>query len=177
MDVGDAARGVGMFLKNHPEATFVLIGAPLQEWVAEVPASQMEYWDWEAYDAHPWRLQSLAIDVGLCPVINHKFNDAKSPLKWAEFAACGVGSICSMNPPYSDAVRDGEDGQLVRNEPERWLEALEWVWSHPDEWAALGVRARERVERDYDIYKQAHLWLELYQKLVDEKRARRVEAA
>lgn len=174
IDVMPAAEGVGAFLEKHPDATFVLIGANLTEWLSCVPPEQLEYWDWSSYDSHPWRLQALGIDVGLCPVIKHQFNDAKSPLKWEEFAALGVPSICSSNPPYSDAVRRGEDGLLVEHTAQEWEKGLEWLYQNPAERVALGVRARERIERDFDAAKCAVEWYELYRHLIDEKKSKQV---
>lgn len=174
IDVMPAAEAVGAFLEKHPDATFVLVGANLKEWLMHVPPDQLEYWDWGSYDAHPWRLQGLALDVGLCPVINHKFNDAKSPLKWEEFGACGVPSICSKNPPYSDAVRHEEDGLLVEHTAQEWEKGLEWLYANPVERARLGVNVRKRIEQDFDIYQKAVEWDSLYRRLLDEKRSKTI---
>ena len=174
MDVMPAAEGLGKFLETHPDATFVLIGANLSEWLSCVPPNQLEYWDWGSYDSHPWRLMALGLDLGLCPVVDHRFNDAKSPLKWTEFGACGVPSICSGNPPYSDAVRDGEDGLLVRNEPSAWLEALSRVYADDALRRRLGDAARARVEAEFDIHKMAVRWYEVYSDLIERRNVRRV---
>lgn len=174
MDVMPAAEGLRAFLESHPDATFVLIGANLTEWLMNVPPEQLEYWDWSSYDAHPWRLQALGIDVGLCPVVDHKFNDAKSPLKWEEFGALGAAVICSNNPPYSDAVRDGEDGLLVANTPDAWQKALERLYNNPEERGRLGVNARKRVESEFDIYEKALEWERLYRRLLDEARDKQI---
>lgn len=174
IDVMAASEGLRGFLENHKDAIFVLIGANLSEWLMNVPPDQLEFWDWGSYDAHPWRLQSMALDVGLCPVIDHKFNDAKSPLKWEEFAACGVPSICSNHPPYSDAVRNGEDGILVVNQASEWQKALESLYDDSTERLALGVRARKRIEQDFDLWTKAVEWHDLYRRLLDEKKSRTV---
>jgi glycosyltransferase involved in cell wall biosynthesis len=172
IDVMQAAEGLGRFLKDHKDATFVLIGANLNEWLMHVPPDQLEYWDWGSYDAHNWRLQCMALDVGLCPVIDHKFNDAKSPLKWEEFAACGVPSVCSNHPPYSDAVRNGEDGILVANEAQEWEKALTGLYNDSAERLALGERAYKRIERDFNIWDKAVEWDALYRKLLADKRGK-----
>lgn len=174
MDVGAAADGLGLFIREHPDATFVLIGSNLTEWICEVPPAQLEFWHWEGYDSHPWRLQALGIDLGLCPVINHKFNDAKSPLKWVEFGAMAVPSICSKAPPYSDYVKDGEDGWLVENTPEAWRAAIERAYNRTALRDRVGAGARTRVEQDFDIYKTAVQWNTVYRELLDKRRTQTV---
>ena len=171
IDVMAAAEGLQMFLEKHPDATFVLVGANLNEWLRCVPPDQLEYWDWASYDAHSWRLMSLGNDVGLCPVVDHKFNDAKSPLKWTEFGACGVPAICSKHPPYSDAVRDGEDGILVRNTPTEWAEALEKCYNDAVYRKQIGRAARARMEADFSIYEKAVEWNSVYRKIMADRKA------
>lgn len=173
-DVGAAAAGVGAFLRKHPDAVFVLVGAPLAEWRAEVPQEQLEWWDWAHYEAHPWRLMSLGVDVGLAPVANHKFNDAKSPLKWEEFSACGVPVIASNCPPYSDAIRDGEDGWLVTDTAQDWEEALDRAYNEVESRKMLGARARARIVDDFDLSKKAIEWYEVWSRVVAEKKATQV---
>lgn len=174
MDVGAAAEGLKRFMVGKKDVTFVLVGANLTEWLAAVPPEQLEYWPWNSYDAHPWRLMSLGIDVGLCPVIGHKFNHAKSPLKWTELGACGVPSICSDSPPYCDAVKNGEDGFLVPNDAEAWEKALNTLYFSDEKRRRVGAAARERMERDFDIYRTASQWNRVYRELLEKRRQREI---
>ena len=53
------------------------------------------------------------------------FNRSKSALKFLEYAALGIPSICSDMSVYRDSVRHEETGLLIANDPDCWRDALE----------------------------------------------------
>ena len=170
-DLRMASRGLGLFMKRHPDAVVVACGGVPRCLESAVPAEQFEPWPWVPLDAHPWRLMGLGIDIGFCAVEpDTPFNACKSPLKWTEFGAVGVASICTDAPPYSDAVRHGEDGWLVKDTPEAWDEAFEKLYGDRVLRKRLAVNARARMEKDFDLYRNAALWFECYQTVIDGRR-------
>lgn len=60
--------------------------------------------------------------VGICPLANHKFNHSKSPLKFLEFAACGLPVVASP-VVYGNVIADGVNG-LVASTEDEWVEKI-----------------------------------------------------
>ena len=171
-DVRHMALGLKRFLARRKDALLVVAGALPGAVVANVPGERVEFWDWSCMEAHPWRLMGLALDLGLCAVEpGTPFNACKSPLKWTELGACGVPAICTNAPPYSDAVRHNEDGFLVNDTPEAWEAAIESMYEEPRMRARIGDAARRRTEKDFDTYRKAGDWYDLYSSLVDARRS------
>ena len=102
------------------------------------------------------------LDHGLAPVCQMPFNESKSPIKWTELSALGVPTSCSRATPYKEFVRDGEDGFLVEDGVEKWLENMERVYGDTMLRARVGNQARKRFEADYEVMGQSHRWMEVY---------------
>lgn len=175
-DLVNAGKGLGRFLNEHPGAVAVVAGSICETLLRHLPNEQRELWDWTSAEAHPWRLMGLGADMGFCAVKpGSAFNACKSALKWTEMGAIGVPAICTNAPPYSDAVRDGEDGLLVDDTPDAWYAAF--CRMHDDrvlrERIAKGARARMVAE--FDLYANAGKWFEAYRGLVEARAASRIE--
>ena len=169
-DLRVASKGLGTFLKRHPDVVVVGCGSIPRCLEKAVPPEQLEPWPWVPLSAHPWRLMGLSLDLGFCAVEPETpFNACKSALKWTEFGAVGVASLCTDAAPYSDAVRHDEDGWLVKETPEAWDEAFEKFYTDGALRQRIAQGARTRMEKDYDIYRNAPLWYEAYQRLIDAK--------
>lgn len=166
-DLWCAGKGLGRFMLEHEDVTAVIMGTICQTVVKHLPSTQVEGWDWTCAEAHPWRLQGMAFDLGFCAVEpGTKFNACKSALKWTEFGALGVPAVCTNAPPYSDCVKHGEDGWLVEDTPEAWYEAFKTFYEDAALRERIGAAARSRMERDYDITNNAQMWIKCYTELV-----------
>ena len=97
---------------------------------------------WENYLAHT---AGRPADIGLAPLLPGRFNAARGPVKFADYARQGALGLYSRVPPYEGYVRDGVDGVLLPNEPEAWVEAiLRWAGDAPAR-ATLAAAARARL--------------------------------
>ncbi|HEV8691717.1 MAG TPA: glycosyltransferase [Ideonella sp.] len=97
---------------------------------------------WDNYLAHS---AGRAADIGLAPLLPGRFNAARGPVKFADYARQGALGLYSRVPPYEGFVRDGVDGVLLPNEPEAWVEAiLQWAENAAGR-AALAAAARARL--------------------------------
>jgi glycosyltransferase involved in cell wall biosynthesis len=65
------------------------------------------------------------------------FNRAKSALKFLEYSALGLPSICSAGEAYSEAVGSTGAGLLTANTPEAWCEALRRMATDSESWERL----------------------------------------
>ena len=64
------------------------------------------------------------IHVGLVPLWDTPFNNAKSFIKYLDIAAMGGVGIFSNREPYRSIVRHGVDGLLVEDDTEAWVDAM-----------------------------------------------------
>jgi GT2 family glycosyltransferase/glycosyltransferase involved in cell wall biosynthesis len=71
------------------------------------------------------------------PLLDNSFNRSKSPLKFLEYSALGLPSLCSDVETYGEAVRSSGAGLLVANTPEDWGEGLERVLADRPLWTRL----------------------------------------
>jgi tetratricopeptide (TPR) repeat protein len=95
-------------LARHPSAVMCVMGAPeFQQFFRSLPPEQFQYTPGGSLEDYLRFVASL--DVGLCPNLSTDFNACRSDIKWAEYSAHGVATVCSDIPPYAD-VRHGETG-------------------------------------------------------------------
>ena len=69
---------------------------------------------------YPEILKGLDIDIGICPLKNNRFNQAKSCIKFYEFAATGSAVLASDVLPYKKEVN-----YRAKNTKKDWYKKLE----------------------------------------------------
>jgi glycosyltransferase involved in cell wall biosynthesis len=70
-----------------------------------------------------WLRRTVAWDFGLAPLVACPFNEAKSALKFLEYAALGVPGIFSHVGEYPEVIEDRRTGLLADSgHPEKWEE-------------------------------------------------------
>ncbi|MGA8711066.1 MAG: glycosyltransferase family 4 protein [Thermoplasmata archaeon] len=75
-----------------------------------------------------------------------------------EGLACGLPAIASNSGAVAEAVADGDNGLLVPpDSPVKLAEAIRFMAEHPDERRRMGRRARERMEKEYNLERQGPL--------------------
>ncbi len=87
--------------------------------------------------------RTLSFDIGIAPLVDTRFNRCKSDIKFREYSAMGVASVCSDLPPYR-CVRHGETGVVVAT-PGQWVDCLIRLLDSPELRGGLTMRAREAV--------------------------------
>lgn len=111
-------------------------------------------------------LSKIHFDIGLAPLADNPFNRCKSNIKWLEYSAFGRAGIYSNLEPYSGSVEHGKTGMLVGYDPKDWLDALEYLISHPTERQAMGRTARKDAFTRFGLSRNAHRFLEAYSGLL-----------
>ena len=100
----------------------------------------------------PWReLPKLLahLDINLAPLErDNPFCEAKSELKYLEAGAVGVPTVASDVGAFRHAIRDGDNGLLVRH-PGDWLAALERLVNDATARHEMGRRAYDDVNARY----------------------------
>ena len=102
------------------------------------------------------------IDIGIAPLANNKFNESKSNLKYLEYSALGIPSVCSDIYPYRNTITNGEDGFIAGNSFKSWQNALELLINDFPARKTIGEAAREMVYKKFNIKDVVNQWKELF---------------
>lgn len=81
--------------------------------------------DWQ--DEEYVYTQIARADVGIAPMTDHPFNEAKSAFKAKQYLSCGVPVLASNVGENSKFVRDGENGYLCQNAEDFFSRMLEFI--------------------------------------------------
>ena len=103
-----------------------------------------------------------SFDIGLLPLPEGKFSEAKSPIKGLQYMASGVVSVASPRAATREMFADGRGAVFARTESD-WIDALERLVRNPAERAVMGRHARERFETAHALRKLAPVLARLLQ--------------
>jgi glycosyltransferase involved in cell wall biosynthesis len=143
-------------LEEHPDAQLTIVGVERTTFAGH-PRVRLLPFNGE-YRQYPHRLAAVGASFAIVPLVEHPFNDARSPIKFLEYAAMGVPGIFQDAPPYA-IVRDGEDGLKAGADADAWRAAIERLITGDDERQALAERANRRVREEFLLSSHAHRWL------------------
>lgn len=152
-------------LKRHKNAKFIYSGdMRFAGLFKDAPQDQMEFHPWVRHNAYPYKMFSLNLDIGLCPVVDNHFNRNKSSIKWLEYSVLGAATIASNIPPYSPVISDGHTGILADENEASWVDALESLIIDKYKREKMAKAAKNEVLTNHNINTNAHLWVEAYKK-------------
>lgn len=97
------------------------------------------------------------IDIGIAPLIDNKFNESKSNLKYLEYSALGIPSVCSKVYPYAKTIKNGETGFLAKDKS-HWKDHLENLITCHSMRRDMGQSAREFVFNKYNQKTISAIW-------------------
>lgn len=159
--VADALQTVMTKFKN---VHLVVMGVHFAAYTKKLPKDRVHIETWVPMEVYPWKVKTLNADIGICPLANTEFNICKSELKWEEYSALRIPSVCSNIPPYSLNVKDGKTGYLC-SDTKDWVDALTILVGSETKRKELGNNAREYIEQHYDLDKNAYRYLEAFESL------------
>lgn len=112
-----------------------------------------------SFEEHPQLLPR--IDIGLAPLANNAFNQAKSPLKVLEYSACGIPYVASKVAPYQRYADNGVDGFIAETTSE-WVDRLSLLIEDTTRRKEMSEAAYTKAREGYDLGKNMHRWLEAW---------------
>lgn len=133
---------------------FVVIGsqgyAPLKEFFKDVPYEVIfvDELDWKDATSVPRAIHEYVFDVGVMPVSDTLFNQAKCAFKAIEYMGCGVPTVASRVGEATVLIQDGSNGFLAGGADE-WLSRLGQLLADASLRARLGERAQQRIHESY----------------------------
>lgn len=109
----------------------------------------------------PYALSRLVnADIGLCPLENNKFNEAKSCLKFYEYGACGTATLAPRILPYSKEVDYTYDG--LNDFEAKFVKLLK----NYDFTREVAERQRKWVVENREISKVVDKWFDVYKNII-----------
>lgn len=113
-------------------------------------------------------MASFGMDIGIAPLVDCSFNRSKSNLRWLEYAALKIPCVATDISHYSQTVRNGKDGLLIKNNDlQEWKNALELLIKDASMREELGRQAYRRVKKDFNIKTNAAKYTRLLKKISD----------
>lgn len=119
----------------------VVIGERLPHRWADPP---VEFLPWSDRTERDWIPR---FDAGLMPLIDSPYARAKAGYKALVYMACGVPPVVSPVGTNREILDHGVEGFFASSETE-WVESLDRILGDPALRAAIGARARARIERE-----------------------------
>jgi glycosyltransferase involved in cell wall biosynthesis len=121
MDWDFCGPHIRRFMERNPSIQFRVIGTtdPTQIGFKNTDQVVCDKWFMKVEDC--WR--AIDFDIAVIPLRPHVFNNSKSHLKFLEFASLGIPVVAANAGPYSNSIKHGETGFLVRQDHE-WAKYL-----------------------------------------------------
>lgn len=149
-------------MKDLPDWRLVLLGVDWNNQWGKLDPKRVEVVPWVDFVSHPLSMALSCIDVGLAPIAEIDFNDCRSSIKWAEYAAVGAATLATDYGPYARDCKNGSDAVLCHTKDE-WVEALKMLIEQPDRRKGIAENARKKVAKDFNLDFVADRWVEVFQ--------------
>jgi glycosyltransferase involved in cell wall biosynthesis len=133
----------------------------------DIPKDKFEMQYWSDLNTYPYKLKCMNLDIGLCPLIENKFNRSKSAIKYFEYTMVDACTIASDIPPYSPVIKKDETGLLVKQN--EWYEGLKALILDEKLRNRLAFNAKQDVIENYNIDKRIGEWNDAYTKLLKQE--------
>lgn len=118
------------------------------------------------FNRWPDAIARMGIDIAIVPLVDSKFNQAKSNCRYLEFSALGIPGVYSPIYPYAKTIKDGVDGMLpLGNSTERWVECMSELIEDEQKRKAIGEAAKEKVWREYSLQNNIGKWADMYHEI------------
>jgi len=164
-------------IEKFPSVKFVFWG-DMRFWglFKGISKDRIEWHHWVAHNAYPYKMATLNLDIGLCPIVDNEFNRNKSAIKYFEYTAIGTPTIASNIPPYTPVIASGKDGLLANNDNDSWYKAIAELVASRKRREIMAKNAYDNVYENYNINRKIHLWKDAYEGLLKKKVEELVEA-
>ena len=117
---------------------------------------------WQSISILPWVMKNF--DISIAPLIDNKFNRAKSDIKWLQAGALGIPTVASKLDPYN-GIHHGDDGFVAKTQKE-WFDLLDLLITSKGLRDQIGQAANKVVLDKRDIRSQFTTWAQAYEMII-----------
>lgn len=160
------AEVIPAIMKKYPNVTLVLFGTKFDGTLKQVPKERIEFHDWLATPAYPYKSAILDPDICVIPLYENEFSKCKSPIKWIEMGALGVPCVTSHYSPYKELATEANGIFIEKNDKNAWIEGLSMLIEDKELRLKIGQEANNTVAKHYDINKEWIQWYNAYEELL-----------
>ena len=136
------------------------------------PDSILAYKDtvWESVKTYQYNefakdFQQTNVDLLIAPLINNKFNQCKSAIKFFEYSSLGIPGIYSRIFPYEQIIVDGENALLAESLQE-WSKKIQLLINNPDLGYQIAINAQRTVKDNYLMSENSDIWTKTYNQII-----------
>ncbi len=130
------------------------IGKSLKRFLDKLSGIKYEFHPGVRFEDHAQKICDLALDIGIAPLADNRFNRHKSCIKYYEYAMSGAVTVASQVLPYSAEV-----SITAKNNRDSWKQKLEAalqadrkaVWREQRDW----VMTHRNIENNVCLWEQA----------------------
>jgi glycosyltransferase involved in cell wall biosynthesis len=101
-------------------------------------------------------------EIGLAPLANTEFNRCKSFIKFLDYSALGLASICTKIEPYEIIIKDGINGILVENDVDSWFVAIDGLINDSVRRKTISRNAFSTLKTKHTLKTNSRIWLDTY---------------
>lgn len=157
--VGDALARV---MASDPDVSLRVVGDA--EWAAGVLQVPEDRWfDGGKHPLNEYHRALVGTDIGIVPLADTKFNEAKSALKALEYT--GVGARVVASPTPANVELSLETGISTAKTPDDWERELRWAVARVRRDRAVGDHVIPSV-RHMGILPRAEEWAQAWERAV-----------
>jgi glycosyltransferase involved in cell wall biosynthesis len=167
LDFKQALPALTRIVTEHDDVIVRFFGNVPLTVQGHIPEAKFQWSRGVSFDHYPSQLAYMNFDIGIAPVTNTKFNQAKSNLKWLEYSSIGVPTVASKVFPYATSIEHGRTGLLCDTEAE-WYDALSGLLADEAARTAMGQRAKAHVWSAWGP-SQAQAWADVFTRLLKER--------
>lgn len=160
-------------LEKYPHVHLELLGGILQGSIAYLTKDFSQdakkrikiIFGTPSWDGYPKLMLEQRWDIGIAPLIDDPFNQAKSHIKWMEYSMMGIPTIASKVYPYTapingeKVIQDGITGLLAT--PSEWEKKLSYLIENKDERRNIGKTSYEYVQSTLQYKDHAEHYLKI----------------
>jgi glycosyltransferase involved in cell wall biosynthesis len=151
-------------LKKYPNVHFYYTAMYNYVFENEELKGQLHPLPWIALKNWPESVVEQGFDIGLAPLVDNMFNRAKSNLRYLEYSAARMATVCSPALPYK-CVEHGKTG-LVASNFEEWVQNISLLIEDQNLRNSISKAAFRYVSDNFDIKKNAKKTLKVYNDII-----------
>lgn len=137
-----------------------------------LPLDRVIYLNGCHFDLWPDAIARMGMDIAIVPLIDSKFNKAKSNCRYLELSSLGVPGVYADVYPYSKTINNGVDGLVPRgNDVKRWEECISELIEDETKRKNMGEAAKQKVWEQYSLQNNINTWAEMYHKMNDQMKS------
>ena len=114
-----------------------------------------------------WPKMMGEFGVTVAPLSSSDYSKSKSYVKYLEYSAGKLPSICEEIEPYEEVLKNHEERGLLAHSTEDWVKHLEFLINNPNEAKQIGENAYKYIKENHLMKDNVYRYADYFTKIVD----------